>query len=597
MKVEGAIKMLSDVDLNNLIVWDLFDKILISYIDEKNNKCCQDCIRARFINTRKDRVYLRSLNTRTKIPAIYKRCVINMGYILKNDNKLIDEYERRKVYILDKNTLTIEVEYVSAIPDCPECSTIPIDSAELAEKEGMELIAQANQTATISFRENSCIDLAKKIEKIVLSKNFGIVTTVLDNYEGPFPIAVAMLPLEDGRDEPGTGRTDSIERSRAVALLEAFERYGGFLPRGKKVNIYATYNELRNYGYRMFDFKKAILNQDSITNKSLYKNTKFRFYKNQNYHWVYGYNITKQRSLLIPEAMAYYGIGLKGDEYRKEILTYEISNGCSLGASLLEAVYHGLLEVLERDAFLTCWYTDRKIRRIILDDVFFSGNNKLKSEVEIFKKYYHEFKVDIYDISCEFHIPVVLMTVTRKKINKKKMNFMCAAAADENIYNAIEKALHEISSIFMGLQKKFRDEYQNIQKKAENLLSVETMDDHSMVWGYYKNLDDIKFEDQVKDVISVSQWNEQQGRICSLNDSFKRLIEELNNYGKEIIIVNQTTEEMSRVNISCAKVFVPGLLPMTFGASNVRLSSKRIKEIGEMEHCKLNVRFIPHPFP
>lgn len=597
MKTDADFEKINDKDMNNLIVLDCFDKILISYAYEKNDKCCSNCIQERFINTRKDRVYLKSLNIKNKIPDAYKKCIISIGCILKNDSKLIDEYERRKVYFLDKNTLEISVEYVSAVPNCSICDTIPIDSAELAEKEGRELIAQINQTSDIPFRNNNCIDLANKVENIVLSKNFGIITTLLDNYEGPFPIAVAMLPLEDGRDEPGTGRTDSIEKSRAVALLEAFERYGGFLPRGKKVNIYADYNKLKNSGFNMFDLKKAILNQNSITNESLYKNIKFYFDKSQNYHWVYGYSLTKQRSLLVPEALAYYGVVLKGDDYRKEILTYEISNGCSVGSSLLEATYHSLLEILERDAFLTSWYTDRKIRRIILDDVFLSEDSKLKSEFEIFKKYYHEFRIDIYDISCEFHIPVVLMTVTRKEIDKKQMNFMCAAAADENIYDAVEKALHEISSIFMGLQKKFKDEYQNIQKKAEDLISVETMDDHSMVWGYYKNLKDIKFADQVSDVISISEWDKQHETICSLNSSFKKLIYELNACGKEVIIVNQTTEEMSRINMSCAKVFVPGLLPMTFGASNARISLERIKEIEEMEHSKLNIRFIPHPFP
>ena len=578
------------------IVINCFDKILVSYSDGVVSTCCEECIKKRFINTRKDRVNIR-MACKSGCDRIFDTTVNALVSLLEEDDELIDVFGRRKVFIVDKNNLSISWEYVTPLPDCEVCGTIPDDRIELSDKTGKSVYDTINSEVHIPFRSEKSTEIAKRIETIALSKNFGFITTLLDNFDGPFPIAVAMLPLRDGRDEPGTGRTSSIEKSRAVALLEAIERYGGFVPRSKKTVIFKSYNELKYNGEETINFDKMILNQDSISNIGIYKNKKFYFYHDMPYHWVYGYDLTDNKSLLIPEAIAYYGIKIKGEEYRKEILTYEISNGCSVGANLTEAVYNGMLEVIERDAFLSCWYTDRSICRLILDDEFMSKESSLKAEQNVFKQFYNEYDIEIYEISCETHIPVILMTVQRREVHKEKMNFMCAAAADEDIGKAIRKAMHEISSIFIGLQERFESDYEQIAIKAEDMTLVENMDDHSLVWGYYKNLEKIHFNVQATETISVSEWKNQHKTYECLNKSFGKVIEELRNKGKNVIFVDQTTQEMRSIDMACAKVMIPGLLPMTFGIANVRISEDRIKEIEETEKRTVEVRFTPHPFP
>lgn len=189
------------------------------------------------------------------------------------------------------------------------------------------------------------------------------------------------------------------------------------------------------------------------------------------------------------------------------------------------------------------------------------------------------------------------MTVTRKEICSNKMNFMCAAAADENIIDAAQKAMHEISSIFIGLQERFEEEYESIAEKAMDMSLVADMEDHSLVWGYYKNLDKIHFKEQAADTRTMSELIASQDSSPNLNSSFARTIDELRSIGKEIIFVDQTTEEMRSIGMACAKCLITGLIPMTFGAANVRISDERIKEIEKAEKRKINVRFIPHPFP
>lgn len=579
------------------IVVDCFDKILISYIKDDNTKGCMNCLSKRFILTRKDRLFIKEINFNRNYQNLnlFQELIDELLSVLKNSDDLIDQFGRRKFYILDKNDLSISSDYFNPVPDCPYCSSLPDDTEELICCSGSKVLQSIYSKQVVPFRSTDKSTLRDKLENLILSKNAGIVSILMDSLDGPFPIAVAMLPLETGRDEPGSGRTNKIEDSRAIALLEAIERYAGFRPRGKKTKIYDSYRNLQNTNQELIDLDKIILHENSLSYNSQYKNDIYKFDRMKKYHWVYGFNLSQNKPVLLPETLSYYGLKIKDKSYENEIFVYEISNGCSVGATLLESSYYGLLEIIERDAFLTAWYTSRSIKKIVLDDDFMHSDHKLKYEIYKFCEFYSEFKLDIYDITGDINIPTVLMTITRKSIDENKFNFMCSAASDFDIYKAVEKALHEISGIFMGFQEKFEKDYSIIKAKAENLVLVDDMLDHSLVYGFYKSIDKIIFEKQVTNVCDISSYRKSGEN--GLNYCYKKLLNELMKIDKEVIIVDQTTEEMAKINICCSKTIVPGLLPMTFGAKNARISKERIRELEKYEGSKLKLRLVPHPFP
>ena len=518
------------------IIIDYYDKILISYVSSSEEKCCRECLLKRFINTRKDRIFIsKKDNYKLNEESIYVNIISELITYLKSCLDLIDKYGRRKVFILDKNTLCITSSYFISVPDCQICSNLSKDSSTLSEMEGTDLLEDlSNNKYGSKFRKRSAAEWDLLLEEFVLDKNVGIISTLLDYFEYAFSNAVAILPLENGKDEPGTGRTNNLKTSRGIALLEAMERYAGFQPRGKKTVTYDSYKNLSNHAINV---NKLILNEDSVSNKNpRYKNDVFKFNLNKNYHWVYGYNLTQRRSQLIPETVAYYGMKLKDKKYTDEIFVYEISNGCSVGGSILEATYFGLLEVIERDAFLTSWYIQHTIKRILYTDI---TNANLISDLEVYNKNYSDFILKFYEISNDVEVPVVLATITRKKISTKKMNFMCAASANFDIQKAMLTALHEITSIFYGLQKKFEENYQNIAFKSENFDQINTMEDHSLAYGYYKNIDKIIFDDEVVEFKQVSDYINEEDNIETL---YKKILSKLRSLNKDIIFINQTTE-------------------------------------------------------
>lgn len=578
---------------NQKIIIDLFNKILISYIPKNALlKCCRFCIFRRFINTRKDRKIIKNISYKEiDSSSIFSSIVNELINYLKNDKQLVDDKFRRKVFIVDKKTLSIDVSYCLAVPDCPFCSTLPKDSMNLAEKNGKCILNNLNQ-AGMPYRFRSSRYWDKILENTVLDKNLGIITTLLDYKEKYFNNAVAILPLLDGRDEPGTGRTGRLESSRGIALLEAMERYAGFYPKGKETTVYESYNQLLKKVSKkhILSIDKYILNQDSIIPK---KSNIFNFDKKQKYHWIWGYDIVNRCPRLIPETLAYYGMTLKNSTYKKEIIAYEISNGCSTGSSLLEASYYSLLEVIERDSFLTYWYMPHRIDKI---DIINLKDKKLQSDINIFFEEYPDFALSFYNISNDTRVPVILCTIKRKKVKKDKMNFMCAASANFNVYKAMFNSLHEITSIFNGLQKKFTSNINSIKAKYTNLNNIEKMEDNSLAYGYYQNLKYINFENNVARMVTPEALTtklDEEG-LCQ---QFKFIINTFRKQNREVIIVDQTTEEMNKINLFCTKVLVSGLLPMTFGAKNARISNLRKEDITNYFKENITVKYLPHPFP
>src|SRR6185369_1672128 len=67
--------------------------------------------------------------------------------------------------------------------------------------------------------------------------------------------------------------------------------------------------------------------------------------------WVWGYSLRDERPVLVPQRICYYGSGSRAGAF-----VMECSNGCASGSSIEEAIMFGLLELVERDAFLIGWY-------------------------------------------------------------------------------------------------------------------------------------------------------------------------------------------------------------------------------------------------
>ncbi len=162
----------------------------------------------------------------------------------------------------------------------------------------------------------------------------------------PFADSSINLPLFSG-DEGCAGRTHSYADSEMTAILEGLERYCGMSPRGKRTAVHDSYLNLKELA-----LDPVLV---GVHGKEQYERPGFPFRPfdpSRQIDWVWGYSFLQERPILVPELLAYYSSGC-GHGF-----VYETSNGCALGGSLEEAIFYGILEVVERDSFLMTWYAE-----------------------------------------------------------------------------------------------------------------------------------------------------------------------------------------------------------------------------------------------
>ena len=150
--------------------------------------------------------------------------------------------------------------------------------------------------------------------------------------------------------------------------------------------------------------------------------------------WVWGWSLRDQRPLLVPEVLVYYHAASVEERF-----VQETSNGCASGGSLVEAVYHGLMEAIERDAFLLAWYGARSLPEIDPASI-----DRPQTRMMIDRLAMYGYRARFFDTRMTFDIPVVTAVAIREDGGLGTLAFGGGASLDPQA--AITAALCEIAT-------------------------------------------------------------------------------------------------------------------------------------------------------
>jgi len=301
-----------------------------------------------------------------------------------------------RMFITNLKTLTISSHFF--LPDslCPMCSLIPKDIPELAYIK-LEPNPKLNPAG---YRCRSMDDLKDVLVKDYLDYRTGIMNGKMQDFRLPFADVVVNMPLLVG-DEGVAGRSNSYETSELTAILEGLERYCGIEPRGKRKVVRDSYHNLAD---KALNPAKVGFHEEEQYAKPQFP---FKpFHPDQPMNWVWGYSFLQERPILVPELLAYYSLGYG------EGFVYETSNGCALGGSLEEAIFHAIMEVVERDSFLLTWYAQLPLPRLDLS----SANDK---ELQLMVSRIREvagYDLLFYNATMEHEIPSVWAVAKKQGI-------------------------------------------------------------------------------------------------------------------------------------------------------------------------------------
>lgn len=488
-----------------------------------------------------------------------------------------------KMYLINLKTLESTLHLILPDPLCPYCSRLTHDSSAAAHIS----LQPSLKISADSYRCRSMDELSKVLTNDYLDYRTGFLNLKMANLQSLFADVSVNLPLL-GEDVGAAGRSHSYAASELTAILEGLERYCGLAPRSKRTVVRGSFRSLRDQA--LDPVKVGVHTEEQYAQPGASFSA---FDPDQPINWVWGYSFLQERPILVPEQLAYYSMGC-GHHF-----VFETSNGCALGGSLEEAVFYGILEVVERDSFLMTWYAQLPLPRL---DLHSANDPELRLMIDRLQAV-AGFDVHFFNSTMENGIPSVWGIA--KNRNQTGVNLICAAGAHPDPVRAVKGAVLELAGMMRSLDEKLAANRETYVRMFHDSSLVQQMEDHSLLYGLPQAQERLKFLlDKNRPLRTFEEEFEGGARHTDLTDDLKDILHTFRQLHLDVIVVDVTAPEIKRNGLHCVKVLIPGMLPMTFGHQFTRLAGlERVLRVpAELGYVKEPLELedlnpYPHPFP
>jgi ribosomal protein S12 methylthiotransferase accessory factor len=314
--------------------------------------------------------------------------------------------------------------------------------------------------------------------------------------------------------------------------MEAIERYSAeFRSEDMKNLITGSYNSLKTK-YKTLDPQELILPQFGNYNTD------------DDLYWIWGYDLVKQESILVPGCSVYHPFNV--DE---GFLFGTNTNGLASGNTMEEAVFHGLTELIERDAWSITRFTRELSDAILVEDK--PENQFLIDLIEKFDS--ADIQVVAKDISSDIGVPVI--AAFAQDLIHESMMPIAGFGAHLDPKVALARALLELTTTRVLLIQKFGIE--GMRKTVPSYLQDENGYEDPRFYAYeQRNLSELE--------VPYSQ---------DVLEDIKAVVAKLKARGlQKIIAVDLTRPE---IGIPVVRMIVPGLEVYCF--DNTRMGGRLFK--------------------
>jgi ribosomal protein S12 methylthiotransferase accessory factor len=487
----------------------------------------------------------------------------------------LDPHSRalRRVTAVDLASLRSRTVPVLREPLCPSCSA----AGEPAPWEGL---TSRPTPAPGRYRLHGVHDYRLPVGALVNPVSGVIGAGALMN-----PAVPTTAPVTGGvfvrgyaglLDVAWSGHANSYADSLRLAYLEGLERYAGTHHRRAGRPLVAAYADVAD---RALDptacgvYPDATYDADPLVD---------RFDPDRPIPWVRGHRVRTGEPVLVPRRLCFYSTGAPGDNF-----VLGSSNGCATGGCLEEAVLYGLLELIERDAFLLAWYSRRELRRIDLDSC---GSTAIRAMVD--RSTLAGYDVLAFDNRTDLSVPVVTTLAVRHDGGPGLLAF--AAGAHPDPERAVAAALSETLSYIPLKARTTRHRWQRLHAMADDYALVQTVHDHADLFGLPRMRGHAAeyLADRPRE--AVADLYPARPPTRDLLHDLRAILDELHGKGFDVVVVDQTTPEQLAMGLRTVCTIVPGLLPIDFGWLRQRaLTMPRLLDRVGPD----GPRPVPHPFP
>lgn len=371
---------------------------------------------------------------------------------------------------------------------------------------------------------------------------------------------------------PWGGHEISNRTATLVGLLEGVERLGAAAPASRDV-VGSPPRGIRRIDLRSFGVDPSGWSTPDPEVLS----------------WTQAHSLTHRETVYIPTRIAFYAADLPDAPF-----VQESSNGCAIGGSDAEAQLFGLLEAVERDAFLIAWYGGIGLTEIDPRSIQDGTTRMLLQRMRLSGQ-----DVRFFDATVGLPIPTVIA------VSESPDGATCVGAGSHlDPARALRSALVEVASDFQVIRSHLERRRPDLERMIDDFSLVRKMEDHADMFSHHKARP------------FLSQWLDQPNAEYVPLDSLRRhahgghsvstdlalALSYVYEAGLEAVTVPTPTNLSRRLGTACWRVIIPGLIPIDFGWAHQRaLHMRRLSESVTRDRPESQPDFrpylVPHPFP
>lgn len=368
----------------------------------------------------------------------------------------------------------------------------------------------------------------------------------------------------------------SFNKKKALlkVLGETIERYSLSINNNNKF-IYKSYRELISSGESVLNLHDIIgLLSPKIRPKNI-ELTKF--------HWIKGKSLLADKNILVPAQLAYVPYIYDSTEIS---LQRSISTGAAAGSSVDEALYRGICEIVERDAFMISYLNNLPSPQIDLSSIH---NKEINNIVNIFKRY--RLEPIVLDLTTDLKIPAfAAITLDRNGLGPA---VSVGLKAGFNVKDTIIGAIEESLMVRFGTRDQFA--YEVLNCKGKEIISP--IDDRTRFWFPLSSIGHLDFWLKNKNLKKINIKNSDYAK-----NTLKMAIELLKEKKMDLMYIDIADRKIKRYGFTVLKVIIPQLHPLYLDESYPYLEGERLHDtpikMGFLKKArtKNQLNKIMHPF-
>lgn len=501
---------------------------------------------------------------------------------------------RNAIYTLDLSKMRCGLHRFLPYPICRSCGNLPVDS----EQGAYVRLQPRRKLSPKTLRVSNLVDRLERLRELFCDSRTGLVVASGPEYKSDlFSSSLAILAVSQlDEQHSASGRTLNFNASRVVGIAEALERYAILQPYGKRTVVRGAYRALKD---QALDPESLCLHSDEQYERSGFPF--LRYSPDLEMNWVWGYSFQKERPILVPEQCIYLR-RLYDDIASDNRFVSESSNGAAVGGCLEEAILHGILEVVERDAFLISWYGRLNVPAI---DPFTAEDKEIHLMLDKIAEKGYDFHA--FDITFDFGIPCLWAMVVNRNADER-IKTLCVARAHLDGEEALKGVVLELAAMIEPRQQEFQANRARALSMVDGPFEVTKLLDHSLLYMLPEVFDrfDFLFQANEKPRSLKTGFSQPPFELSrrDLTVDLKNVLSRFLDRGMDVVVVDITTPEQELADLRAVKVLIPGTLPMSFGHQFQRLKgADRVYSVPvECGHAarpmgRGDLNPHPHPFP